>query len=135
MPARAEDTVAEFLSLLDKEQPDLARLMTYFSADARYLNRVRHAQPARGKGAIETELSGQFSRYRDCRCQILTVASNGAQVFTERADTVTMRKDGRQVTVLVCAIFDIDLDDKITYWREYWDLADIEEQMKSALSA
>jgi limonene-1,2-epoxide hydrolase len=135
MPTRAEDTVAEFLSLLDVEQPELARLMTYFSADARYFSRVRHAQPLRGRAAIEEELRGQFSRYRDCRCQILSVASNGAQVFTERADTVTMRKDGRQVTVLVCAIFDIGVDGKISYWREYWDLSDIEEQMKSALSA
>ena len=134
MPARAEDTVAEFLSQLDMEQPDLARLMTYFSADARYFSRVRHAEPLRGRAAIEEELRGQFSRYRDCRFQILSVASNGAQVFTERADTVTMRKDDRDVTVLVCAVFDIDDNGKIHYWREYWDLADIEAQMTASVS-
>jgi limonene-1,2-epoxide hydrolase len=121
MPARAEDTVAEFLSQLDMEQPDLARLMAYFSADARYFSRVRHAEPLRGRAAIEEELR-----------QILSVASNGAQVFTERADTVTMRKDDRNVTVLVCAVFDIDDNGKIHYWREYWDLADIEAQITAS---
>ena len=40
-----------------------------------------------------------------------------------------MRGDGRKVTVLVCAVFDLDAAGKITYWREYWDMGDIQSQM------
>lgn len=129
MTTPAEHIVTEFLSLLDVDHPDVKKLMTYFAPDARYLNRVRHTEPVRGHAGIEEELSGQFSRYKDCDCVMKAVASNGNQVFTERADTVTMRKDGRKVTVLVCAVFDLNVEGKITYWREYWDMGDIQAQI------
>jgi limonene-1,2-epoxide hydrolase len=131
MTAQAEHTIVEFLSLLDVDHPDIGKLMGYMTPDAAYLNRVRHAEPLRGR-AVEEELSGQFSRYRDCQCKIHAISSNEAQVFTERSDTVTMRSDGRKVTVLVCGVFDVNAEGKITYWREYWDMADIEAQMAAA---
>ena len=129
MNANAEHKVVEFLSMFDVDTPDMAKMMTYLAPEAAYLNRVRHAEPVRGHAQIEQELAGQFSRYKDCVCTIKSIASNGAQVFTERADTVTMRGDGRKVTVLVCAVFDLDAAGKITYWREYWDMGDIQSQM------
>lgn len=127
-----ERVITEFLSLFDVDQPDFGKMMTYMTPDARYLNRVRHAEPIRGQDGIEVELRDQYSRYRDCECKMGAVASNDRQVFTERADTVTMRSDGRKVTVLVAGLFDLDEAGKITYWREYWDLADIEAQMAAS---
>jgi limonene-1,2-epoxide hydrolase len=132
MSANAERNVLEFLSLFDVETPDLDRMMTYLTPEARYLNRVRHAEPLAGYAAIKEELASQFSRYKDCDCNMISVASNGSQVFTERADTVTMRRDDRKVTVLVCAVFSVNDAGKITYWREYWDMGDIEAQLKAA---
>jgi limonene-1,2-epoxide hydrolase len=132
MSADSEHTIVEFLSFFDVEKPDLARMMTYFAPDARYLSRVRHAEPAKGHAAISADLADQFSRYKDCQCKITSMASNGSQVFTERADTVTMLGGGKKVTVLVCAVFNLDPAGKITYWREYWDMGDIVAQMQAA---
>ncbi len=125
MNAAAERQVTEFLSLFDAEDLDFAKLGSFLSEDARYLNRVRHAEPLKGLAAIEAELRGQYSRYKDCACTIHNVASSDTQVFTERTDEVTMRHDGKRVAVLLCGVFEVDEANRITYWREYWDMQDI----------
>src|ERR1700755_2160776 len=104
MSADHVHTLSELLSLFDVVKPDLARMMTYFAPDARYLSRVGHTAPAQGQAAISKDLGGQFSTYKDCVCKITSMASNGSQVFTERADTVTMLGGGKKVTVLVCGV-------------------------------
>jgi limonene-1,2-epoxide hydrolase len=125
MTVAAEQRVVEFLSLFDTDELDFETLRRCLAPDARYLNRVRHAEPMIGLDAIEDELRGQFSRYKDCSCIIHGIASNATAVFTERTDEVTMRHDGKRVAVLVCGVFDVDEENRITYWREYWDMQDI----------
>ena len=132
MNANNEHTIVEFLSLFDVVKPDLNRMMTYFAPDARYLSRVGHTAPSVGHAGISKDLAGQFATYKDCVCKIGSMASNGSQVFTERADTVTMLGGGHKVTVLVCGVFNFNAAGKITYWREYWDMGDVAAQMKTA---
>jgi limonene-1,2-epoxide hydrolase len=129
MTADAEQTVIRFLDLFHASPPDATAIAACLSSDALYFGRVRHAEPLRGRVAIESELRNQFTRYRDCECEILSIASTPRQVFTERRDTVTMRSDGRKVTVLVCAVFDLDQSERIYSWKEYWDMKDIENQL------
>jgi limonene-1,2-epoxide hydrolase len=125
MTVAAERRVVEFLSLFDTDALDFGKLRSCLAPDARYLHRVRHAEPLSGIDAIEQELRGQFSRYKDCSCTIHSIASNATRVFTERTDEVTMRHDGKRVAVLVCGVFDVNEESRITYWREYWDMQDI----------
>lgn len=125
MNVAAERQVLEFLTLFDEEEVDFTRLRSLMTPDARYLNRVRHAEPLHGLDAIEAELRGQYSRYKDCACTIHNIASSATQVFTERTDEVTMRHDGKRVSVLLCGVFEVDDANRITYWREYWDMQDI----------
>jgi limonene-1,2-epoxide hydrolase len=128
MGAQAEHTIIEFLSLFDTDKPDFPRMMSYIAEGARYRARVTHAEPIVGREAIEKELRRQFSRYASSSIKILDYASNVSQVFTERHDGTVM-SDGRKIDALICGIFDLDAAGKITYWREYWDLADLQGQL------
>jgi limonene-1,2-epoxide hydrolase len=130
-----EHNVVEYLEMFDADSPDFTKMMSHLAPDARYLNIVTHAEPLHGRAAIEAGLRDQYTRYKDCECKIVSIASNGSQVFTERADTVTMRKDGRKVVVLVCAVFDLNEAGQITYWREYWDMGDIKNQLATTAAA
>jgi len=130
MTAEIERKVIRFLDLFHADPPDPSAIVACVSHDAIYLSRVTHAEPLRGRDAIEAELRSQFMRYRDCECEIVGIASTAHKVFVERRDTVTMRSDGRELIVLVCAVFNFDHLGYISIWKEYWDMADIREQME-----
>ncbi|ALR20574.1 limonene-1,2-epoxide hydrolase family protein [Sphingobium baderi] len=128
MSVEAEAKIREFLSVFHTGSLDTKQLSSYFSESATYLHRARHAEPLRGRSAIIEELEQQFTRYSDCACQIHAIASTDRQVFTERTDEVVMRRDGKRVSVLLCGIFDLDMEYRITNWREYWDMDDVLKQ-------
>jgi limonene-1,2-epoxide hydrolase len=128
MSVHAEHTIFEFLSLFDAPQLDFPRIMSYVADDVRYEARVTHAEPIRGREAMEQNLRGLYARYASAGFKILSTASNASQVFTQRVDTVHM-KDGRHVEALVCGIFDIDAAGKISGWHDYWDLDDVKAQL------
>jgi limonene-1,2-epoxide hydrolase len=48
-------------------------------------------------------------------------------VFTERIDTVHMT--GKDLTVHAVGVFEVDSDGKITSWRDYFDMKEIEAQL------
>ena len=78
---------------------------------------------------LHAEAERQYRLYADCDCEILHVAVAGDTVFTERVDTVRMLSDGRTVVTRVAGVFDLDAADRITFWREYWDMLDIAGQI------
>jgi len=128
MSTKAEARIREFLAVFQTGELDIDKLSSYFAEDATYLHRARHAEPLRGRTAIIEELQQQFTRYSDCTCNIHAIASKDSQVFTERTDEVVMRRNGKRVSVLLCGVFDLDADHRISSWREYWDMADVLEQ-------
>jgi limonene-1,2-epoxide hydrolase len=48
-------------------------------------------------------------------------------VFTERVDTVHML--GRDVGIHIVGVFEIDDNDKILSWRDYFDMKEVEGQL------
>ena len=130
MNADLEHRVIEFLSLFGGPQPDLARLAAAFSPDARLLNPVGHSAPVTGRDAIVKLLASQSARYQSAVFKVDSMASNATQVFTARTDTVTL-KDGRVVHALIAGVFDLNKAGEITFWREYWDPADVQAQLKA----
>src|SRR3546814_6758689 len=87
------------------------------------------ARPVEGVEAICAEAERQYRIYTDCACEILNIATSGNTVFTERVDRVRLLADDREVVTRVVGIFDMDDDDKIVWWREYWDALDIAGQI------
>ena len=57
---------------------------------------------------------------------IHAIAENGNKVLTERTDRFTM--GGKPLTIRVMGIFEIE-DGKIAQWRDYFDLAEMTQQL------
>jgi hypothetical protein len=79
-----EHTVVEYLEMFDVDHPDFTKMMTYLAPDARYLNIVAHSEPVHGRAAVEASLRDQYTRYKDCACNIISIASNGSLPRTAR---------------------------------------------------
>jgi limonene-1,2-epoxide hydrolase len=125
-----ERTVLGFLNALhSSEHPDLDAALLDFTDDARYQVCVPRGEILTGRAAITAELARQFAFYHQCDCEILAIASNDHQVFTERRDHVTITHLDKRIYSSVCAIFELDDAGLIADWREYWDTDDINRQL------
>lgn len=130
MTTPQEDVVRHCLNLFHAAQvPDMQAIAALFCENATYQSLVPSAEVRRGRDAILDDLQQQFSRYKDCDCEILNIASNGNVVFTERRDHVTLLDSGKRIFSSVNAIFELSADNRIERWREYWDSGDVAAQL------
>jgi limonene-1,2-epoxide hydrolase len=60
-------------------------------------------------------------------CGIRTIASAGNTVFTERTDRFVCM--GNPVVFDLVAVFELNENDQITAWREYFDSASVARSM------
>jgi limonene-1,2-epoxide hydrolase len=127
---RNEATVRDFLNRLhDLVFPDLDAAFVSFATNATYQSLVPARQPIVGTAAIKAELTQQFTRYKECDCEMIAVASNERYVFTERRDHVTMLAFDKRIYSSVNAVFEFNDAGQIISWREYWDALDIAQQL------
>lgn len=126
---RKEAAVKQFLTLFHATELDIPAIRAALADDARWQPVVPLAATVHGADAVCREAERQYKLYADCACEILHIASAGNTVLTERVDSVRMLDDDRTVVTRVAGIFDLDDDDKITFWREYWDTLDIADQI------
>lgn len=109
--------------------PDMQAIADLFSEDASYQSLVPRAEVRRGRERIIEDLLRQFSRYKECDCEILNIAGDGQVVFTERRDHVTLLDSGKRIFSSVNAVFELTADNRIHTWREYWDSGDVALQL------
>lgn len=124
-----EAAVRAFLGLFHATVLDLPRIRAALADDARWQPLVPMSQPVEGADAICAEAERQYRIYADCACEILAIGTSGNTVFTERVDRVRLLADGREVVTRVAGLFDVDAEDRIIWWREYWDALDIAGQI------
>ncbi|HQS68639.1 MAG TPA: limonene-1,2-epoxide hydrolase family protein [Novosphingobium sp.] len=124
-----ETAVKEFLKLFHTAKLDLPRIRAALAPDARWQAVVPLANVVYGADAICAEAERQYRIYKDCDCELLNIASAGDTVFTERVDRVRLIEGDRDVITNVAGIFTVNDDDKIVFWREYWDMLDIAGQI------
>lgn len=124
-----EQTVLNILTLLHAKQPDFDTFANAFAENAYYQVHVPSIKPIKGRDRLVAELARQLEDYEDCRCEIICSAGNNHRVFTERRDHVTMKKSGQRIFSSVCAVFEFNVEQKISAWREYWDIRDIQYQL------
>jgi limonene-1,2-epoxide hydrolase len=129
MRRNADTIVTEFLELFHTTTIDMPRIQAALAENARWQPVVPTAAVVEGRDRICAEIERQYRLYADCACKILNVASNGNTVFTERVDDVRMLADDRTVVTRVVGVFDLDADGRIVWWREYWDMLDIADQI------
>jgi limonene-1,2-epoxide hydrolase len=124
MAEREEVIVREFLDVSVKG--DIMGSLGYFADGASYRINAWN-EPLVGIDAIRADFERQRALWSDFRYDLLNIASAGRAVFTERIDTVHMT--GKDLTVHAVGVFEVDSDGKITSWRDYFDMKEIEAQL------
>ncbi|MDT0509617.1 limonene-1,2-epoxide hydrolase family protein [Novosphingobium sp. MMS21-SN21R] len=124
-----ETAVRKFLALFHTTTLDLDKIRDALAPDARWQAVVPLAEVVYGAEGICREAERQYRIYKDCDCELLNIASSGDTVFTERVDRVRLLEGGKEVITHVAGIFTVNDDDKIVFWREYWDMLDIADQI------
>ena len=123
MSERQEQVV---LSLIDRAcAGDNEGVLSLFAPNASYRVNAWN-EPLVGVDAIAKDFDRQRALWSDPRIKVLNVASTAHLVFIERIDSVHMR--GRDVDVHMAGVFEIDDNDKILSWRDYFDMKEIESQ-------
>jgi limonene-1,2-epoxide hydrolase len=84
-------------------------------------------EPLTSLEAIANDLERQHALWSDLRVKLLNIASIGNVVFTERIDTVHMA--GGDVDVHIVGVFEVGDDGKISSWRDYYDMKEVEAQL------
>lgn len=124
-----ETAVRQFLALFHTAKLDLEKIRAALAPDARWQAVVPVAKVVYGPDAICGEAERQYRIYQDCDCELLNIATAGDTVFTERVDRVRLLDGGKEIITNVVGVFTVNADDKIVFWREYWDMLDIADQI------
>ncbi|MEM9311934.1 MAG: limonene-1,2-epoxide hydrolase family protein [Pseudomonadota bacterium] len=83
--------------------------------------------PIEGKTAMRVALGGMMASVKGCDWEILSIASNGNTVLTERIDAFDL-ESGKRASVRVMGTFELDRSGKITRWRDYFDMAEFQRE-------
>jgi limonene-1,2-epoxide hydrolase len=121
---RPEAVVQSLLEVMSKG--DVAAVLPHFAEGASYRVNAWN-EPLVGVDAIGKEMQRQMAMWSDFRFDLLNVASTGNVVFTERIDTVHMM--GRDLDIHVAGVFEVTQDGKISSWRDYFDMKEVESQL------
>ena len=124
MPERQEAVVRSLLGAFIAG--DFAGALEHFAADASYRVNVWN-EPLVGHAAINGDFERQAALWTDFRYDLVSIASTDGVVLTERVDRVHMMD--RDVEIHAVGVFDVGSDGKITSWRDYFDMKEIEDQL------
>ena len=104
---------------------DLDAILDFFAEGATYHNIPMEA--VTGKDAIRATIAG-FTTGNTVRFDVLHIAAAGRTVLTERVDVFDL-PDGRSISLPVMGTFELDDAQKITAWRDYFDLQQFMSQL------
>jgi limonene-1,2-epoxide hydrolase len=124
-----EAAVKKFLALFHTATLDLDKIRAALAPDARWQAVVPLANVVQGPDAICREAERQYRIYKECDCELLNIASAGDTVFTERVDRVRLLDGNKEIITRVTGVFTVNDDNLIVFWREYWDMLDIADQI------
>jgi limonene-1,2-epoxide hydrolase len=111
----ATDLVQRFCAVWSKG--DLDAIMDFFADDAMYHNIP--VDPVTGRDAIRATIEGFTGGVESIEFQVRNIAAAGSVVMTERVDVFTFPTTTIELPVM--GTFEVS-EDKITAWRDYFDL-------------
>lgn len=106
--------VEEFLTAL--EAADLERALALCDEGIVYQNVP--LRPARGRAAVEKQLTTMARVAPGFEVRMLNIAANGPVVLTERIDVLS--RGGFSAEFWVCGTFEVR-EGRIVLWRDYFD--------------
>jgi limonene-1,2-epoxide hydrolase len=129
MGAKQEAVVREFCDLWGQggEVPAIDKIVAMFAEDGVWQLWVPGGPTIKGRDAIKAEIERQITFSTFMECGLLDIASNDRVVYTERLDHFTM--GGKRISHALTAVYELDDDGLITAWREYFDTADLAQQL------
>ncbi len=123
--ADANTIVTNFVKEFAVPKPDGATIAAYFTEDALYHNIPM--EPIKGAPAIGKMLGAMGDTMQSQGWEVLHQVAQGNVVMNERVDRFKM--GDKTVAIRVCGVFVLKAD-KIAEWRDYFDLAEFQNQMK-----
>jgi limonene-1,2-epoxide hydrolase len=123
--ADANAIVTRFVNEFASPKQDAATIAAYFTDDALYHN-IPMA-PINGAAAIGKMLGGMGESMQSQGWEVLHQVAQGNVVMNERVDRFKM--GDKTIAIRVCGVFVLK-GDKIAEWRDYFDLAEFQNQMK-----
>jgi limonene-1,2-epoxide hydrolase len=125
-----EEIVTEFCAAWgdgQKATPDIDKIVGMFAENGEWVLSVPAGPTIRGRAAIRAEIERQGQFVSHMQCGILKLISSDSTVVTERLDHFTMRD--KRIAHALTAIYELDQAGKILSWREYFDTADMAQQL------
>ena len=125
MPERNAQAIVEgFIAAWNRM--DFEAIIDALDPDVHYHNIPM--DPLKGRDAVREYLKGAW-RFESVDWQTINIASAGNIVLTERIDNFVI--NGTHVSLPVMGTFEI-VDNRITAWRDYFDLAGYRKQLEQA---
>jgi limonene-1,2-epoxide hydrolase len=118
----AIDLVRDFCAVWSKG--DLDAIVEFFAEDAVYHNIP--VDPVTGRDAIRATIEGFTGGVESIEFRVLNMAASGSVVLTERIDVFTW--PSKSIELPVMGTFEVS-GDKITAWRDYFDLNQFMSQL------
>ena len=123
MAMQPEQVVNEFCKAWSRL--DVAQIMSFFTDDAVYHNIPM--EPVRGKAGIKAAINTFLPMAKSLQFKILHTAAAGNVVMNERVDIFDLG-NGKTISLPVAGVFEVN-NNKITAWRDYFDLQMYTKQM------
>jgi limonene-1,2-epoxide hydrolase len=133
MGAAQEEIIERFLEAWGDgqlERPNTEAIGAALNEDVSWQLWMPGGPTLRGKAAVLADIERQLAFATHMNCSVITMTSDDTTVITERLDT--FRSGARVIEHSLCAVFELDDDGKITAWREYFDVADLNRQLREA---
>jgi limonene-1,2-epoxide hydrolase len=128
MGAKQEAAVLNFLhNFTGGAWPDIDGLVASFSVDTVAYVLYPTTKPVVGRDKLKAELVRQAATSQTPKSEVTAYASNGKYVFVERVDSFITH--GIAHTVSMNSVFEVNSDNLITAWREYFDSGDVARQL------
>jgi limonene-1,2-epoxide hydrolase len=124
MATDAEKVVTEFCNAWPRK--NIEELLGFFTEDAIYHNIP--LEPVKGKAAIRAGINTFLPMAKSLHFKVLHSASNGNMVFNERVDVFDLG-NGKTIQLPVAGVFEVT-GNKISAWRDYFDMAMYTKQMQ-----
>ncbi|OBK82496.1 limonene-1,2-epoxide hydrolase family protein [Mycobacterium sp. 1164985.4] len=127
MSESAESVIRRYLAAMETSDAD--ELASYYCDDAVFIDGPRGTHE--GIDAIRTEMQS-MAMLSNFRVEVKTLVANGRTVMTERVDIFGIQDKSFELEVV--GVIELDDNNHIKRWRDYYDLRSIEERMAAAFA-
>ncbi|MCU1693218.1 MAG: limonene,2-epoxide hydrolase [Frankiales bacterium] len=126
MGARQEAVVTSLLEAWAGDTPSADRVVAHVAPSGSWVLRMPDGPALTDREVLRRQVDVLLAGRTASSVEVLQIASDDDLVIVERRHRYTV--DGREVEQLVGGVFELDGDDRVVAWRDYFDALDLERQ-------